>query len=86
MVGTLEEGKLADLLVVDGDPTADIRVLQDHARITTVMKDGKFYNKLTDDNPYLGLPTAANAEETLTARSQSAALKKQTDAVLESAG
>ena len=33
-VGTLEPGKLGDILVVDGNPLADIRVLQDPARIT----------------------------------------------------
>jgi imidazolonepropionase-like amidohydrolase len=39
-VGTLTAEKWADLLVVDGDPLADVRVLQDHARIKVVMKDG----------------------------------------------
>jgi imidazolonepropionase-like amidohydrolase len=39
--GTLEKGKIADLLVVDGDPLRDIRVLQDHGRIKVVMKDGR---------------------------------------------
>ena len=39
-IGTLEEGKLADILVVDGDPLADIAVLQDRERLTVVMKDG----------------------------------------------
>jgi imidazolonepropionase-like amidohydrolase len=38
-LGTLEAGTLADLVLVDGDPLADVRVLQDHARLT-VMKDG----------------------------------------------
>ena len=28
-VGTLEHGRIADVLVVDGDPLADVRVLQD---------------------------------------------------------
>ncbi len=40
-VGTLAEGSLADLVVVDGDPLTDIRVLQDHARLK-VMKDGQW--------------------------------------------
>jgi imidazolonepropionase-like amidohydrolase len=38
-LGTLEAGTLADLVLVNGDPLADVRVLQDHARLT-VMKDG----------------------------------------------
>jgi imidazolonepropionase-like amidohydrolase len=37
--GILEAGKRADILVVDGDPLADITVLQDIERIT-VYKDG----------------------------------------------
>jgi imidazolonepropionase-like amidohydrolase len=40
-LGTLAPGTLADLVVVDGDPLADIRVLQDPARLT-VMKDGRW--------------------------------------------
>jgi imidazolonepropionase-like amidohydrolase len=39
--GTIEEGKLADILVVDGDPLEDIAILQDRARLAMVMKDGK---------------------------------------------
>ncbi len=42
-VGTLEPGKWADLLVVDGDPLADITVLQDQSRLTLVMKEGQRY-------------------------------------------
>ncbi len=38
--GTLVEGSLADLLVVDGDPLADVRVLQNHAKIS-VYKGGQ---------------------------------------------
>jgi len=40
-VGTVEEGKLADLLVVDGDPLADPRVLCDRGRIWLVLRLGK---------------------------------------------
>lgn len=39
-IGTLEEGKLADLLVFDGDPLADIKTLQDTARVHVVMTGG----------------------------------------------
>ena len=31
--GTIEEGKYADLLVVDGDPLADIAILQDRSKL-----------------------------------------------------
>jgi len=37
-LGTLESGKLADVVVVDGDPLSDITAMQ---RIHTVVKDGK---------------------------------------------
>jgi imidazolonepropionase-like amidohydrolase len=39
-VGTLEAGKWADVLVVDGDPLADIRILQDKSAIHAVFKGG----------------------------------------------
>jgi len=52
MAGTLEEGKYADLLVVDGNPLADVRILQDQSRITAVMKDGCIYRGLQRTNPY----------------------------------
>jgi imidazolonepropionase-like amidohydrolase len=37
-VGTLEPGRLADLVVIDGDPLADLSAMQ---RIHTVIKDGE---------------------------------------------
>ncbi len=40
-IGTLEAGKLADVLIVDGDPLADIKVLEDKERIEIVMKEGQ---------------------------------------------
>jgi imidazolonepropionase-like amidohydrolase len=39
-VGTLEPGKLADLIVVDGDPLKDVKLLEDRANILLVMKGG----------------------------------------------
>lgn len=42
-VGTLEPGKLADLLVVDGDPLADISVLQNRDRLALIMKGGEIF-------------------------------------------
>jgi imidazolonepropionase-like amidohydrolase len=39
-LGTIEAGKLADLLVVNGDPVKDITVLQDRANLDVIMKDG----------------------------------------------
>lgn len=40
-IGILQAGKLADLVVVNGDPLKDIAVLQDRARLS-VMKGGQF--------------------------------------------
>jgi len=42
-LGKIQDGYLADLLLVDGDPLADITVLQDKKRILAVMKDGEFH-------------------------------------------
>jgi imidazolonepropionase-like amidohydrolase len=42
-VGEVKQGMLADLLLVDGDPTADVAILQDKNRIEAVMKDGRFH-------------------------------------------
>lgn len=40
-LGTLEAGKLADIVVVKGDPLADIDSLTDHSNILLVLKEGK---------------------------------------------
>jgi imidazolonepropionase-like amidohydrolase len=43
-VGLIEPGAYADLLLVDGDPTADIRLLVDSAKsFKIIMKDGRIY-------------------------------------------
>ena len=39
-IGTVEKGKRADLVVVDGDPLTDLKILQDPQRIQLVLKDG----------------------------------------------
>lgn len=43
-IGTLEKGKWADLMVVNGDPLQDIRVLVEKENIKLVMKEGKVYS------------------------------------------
>jgi imidazolonepropionase-like amidohydrolase len=40
-IGMIEKGKLADIIIVDGDPLKDIKVLQDKNKIKMVMKEGK---------------------------------------------
>jgi len=42
-LGLIKEGYLADILLIDGDPLADVRILQDQKRIMAIMKDGKFH-------------------------------------------
>ena len=44
-VGTVEPGKAADLLVIDGDPLEDISVLQNLERMPVVMKGGEFHRQ-----------------------------------------
>ena len=51
-IGTVVAGKLADLLVIDGDPLKNIAVLRDREKIKLVMKGGEaFINKLTSKIP-----------------------------------
>ena len=45
-VGEVKEGYLADLLLVDGDPTQDVAILQDKNRLAMIMKDGAIYKGL----------------------------------------
>ena len=42
-IGTVEVDKYADLVLVDGDPLADVTILQDEARIAQVFKGGKAF-------------------------------------------
>jgi imidazolonepropionase-like amidohydrolase len=43
-LGVVQEGALADLLVVDGDPTVAIELIEDPARhFVVIMKDGKIF-------------------------------------------
>jgi len=41
MVGTLEEGKVADVIVVDGEVSSDIRRIADPANVKLVLKGGR---------------------------------------------
>jgi imidazolonepropionase-like amidohydrolase len=42
-LGVVEEGALADLLLVDGNPLEKIELVADPANIVVIMKDGKIY-------------------------------------------
>jgi imidazolonepropionase-like amidohydrolase len=48
-LGTVTEGKRADLLVVDGDPSSDITVLQDERNLLLIMKGGEGVVDRLDD-------------------------------------
>ena len=42
-LGEVKEGYLADVLLVDGDPLANLAILREPSRMLAVMKDGVFY-------------------------------------------
>ncbi len=45
VLGQIKAGDLADLLLVDGDPLADLPVLEDASRLCVIMKDGAFHKR-----------------------------------------
>jgi len=50
-LGVVETGALADLLLVDGDPIANIKLIEDPAKnFLVIMKDGKIYKNITHGN------------------------------------
>ncbi|MET0179640.1 MAG: amidohydrolase family protein [Novosphingobium sp.] len=44
-VGQVREGWLADLLLVDGDPTQDVAILEDKNRLLAIMQGGRFVKR-----------------------------------------
>lgn len=47
-LGVIEEGALADLLLIEGDPVADIKLIEDPgANFIVIMKDGRIYKDMT---------------------------------------
>lgn len=40
-IGTLEPGKVADILLIDGDPIAEPSLWREPSRITTVVQAGR---------------------------------------------
>ncbi len=46
-LGVVQEGALADLLLVDGDPLANINLLDDPEKnLLVIMKDGRIYKNI----------------------------------------
>jgi imidazolonepropionase-like amidohydrolase len=51
-LGVVKAGALADLLLVDGDPTKDIGLVADPAKtFLVIMKDGRIYKDISKDTP-----------------------------------
>jgi imidazolonepropionase-like amidohydrolase len=55
-LGLIREGYLADLVLVDGDPLADISILQDADRLAAVVKGGRIHR--ADPARRVRVPTA----------------------------
>ena len=53
-VGTVAPGRLGDLVVVDGDPLADIGILRDADRLLAVLKDGQFVTDRLPEHASVG--------------------------------
>ncbi len=45
-LGTIEAGKIADLLVVNGDPSQDIGILGNRDNLLAIMQEGSFYKSM----------------------------------------
>ena len=54
-LGTIEPGKLADLLILDADPLGDIRVLQGGKHLDAVIKDGRLVDLTGESEALLNL-------------------------------
>lgn len=50
-LGQIQPGFIADLVMVDGDPLQDLRILTEPARIAMVMQDGVIHKSLQDSSP-----------------------------------
>jgi imidazolonepropionase-like amidohydrolase len=44
-LGQIRPGFLADLVLVDGDPSQDVTILQNRERLLAIMKDGAFHKR-----------------------------------------
>ncbi|WP_427920388.1 amidohydrolase family protein [Streptomyces sp. cg40] len=44
-LGTVEVGKIADVVVCEGDPVADIHLLEDPANVVLVMQEGRIVKR-----------------------------------------
>jgi imidazolonepropionase-like amidohydrolase len=51
LTGTLEAGKRADILAVDGDPLSDIKALQDKSKLAAIIANGRTFKALGAQQP-----------------------------------
>ncbi|MEM9034708.1 MAG: amidohydrolase family protein [Actinomycetota bacterium] len=68
-LGTVQEGRKADVIVVDGDPVADIRLLNDRSRMAAVVSRGRLVDldrPWPEWTPVRGWKVGAWAERSLT--------------------
>ena len=80
-LGVVEQGALADLLLVDGDPIANIKLIEDPAKnFVVIMKDGKIYKNTLDPlasllpSPRTWAPSAGIACGVLASRAEALVL------------
>ncbi len=57
-IGTIEEGKQADLILVDSDPLANIAVLADASRVQAVVKEGDIVKDLGETTTRVDVPSS----------------------------
>ena len=44
-LGQVKAGYLADMILVDGNPVANVKLLQDASKLLMIMKDGQFHKE-----------------------------------------
>ena len=63
-LGQVKPGYLADLILVDGNPLANLKILQDADKLLAIMKDGAFH-KVPADRPGGAAAERLNARESV---------------------
>lgn len=61
-LGKVKEGYLADLLLVNGDPTKDVSIVQHRENFAMIMKDGELFKDPRRENSGIGQHIITAAE------------------------